>query len=86
MLSAIWVSTGKSARAILIHWALQPVASSESDNTIARMVFDFEIPLKIGFELDFMMKLLLCFGCYWFRILTTCRFADYNAMQAAIGN
>jgi hypothetical protein len=53
MFSAIWVRTGKSASAMLIHCALQPVAISEIDNTIARIVFDFEI------ELNFMMKLLL---------------------------
>jgi hypothetical protein len=40
---------------MLIHWALQPVASSEIDNTIARTVLDFEIEFRIGFELDFMM-------------------------------
>src|SRR5271167_4380380 len=77
---AIWVSTGKSARATLIHCALQPVASSEIDNTIARTILDFEIELRVGFELDFMMKLLLGVGWYWFRALTLCRFADYNAM------
>jgi hypothetical protein len=35
MFRAIWISTGKSARSTLIHWALQPVAISEIDNTIA---------------------------------------------------
>jgi hypothetical protein len=35
MFRAIWISTGKSARAKLIHWVLQPVAISEIDNTIA---------------------------------------------------
>jgi len=28
-------------------------------STIARSVLDFEIEVRIGFELDFMMKLLL---------------------------
>src|SRR5580692_2136051 len=53
MFSAIWVSTGRSASAMLIHCALQPVAMREIDNTIARTAFDFEI------ELNFMVKLLL---------------------------
>src|ERR1700693_1059448 len=86
MFNAIWVSAGKSASAILIHWALQPVASSEIDKTIARTVLDFEIELRSEVELNFMMELLLGFGWYWFRVLTICRFADYNAMQAATGN
>jgi hypothetical protein len=53
------MSTGKSARATLIHWALQPVAISEIDNAIARIVLDFEIGLWAGLEFDFMMNLLL---------------------------
>src|ERR1022692_952330 len=59
MFRAIWVNTGKSARAMLIHCVLQPVASSEIDSTIARTVLDFEIELRIGIELDFMIRLLL---------------------------
>jgi hypothetical protein len=62
MFRAIWVSTGKSARATLIHWALQPVASSEIDNTIARTTLDFEVEFRIRFGLDFMMKFLLSSG------------------------
>src|SRR5208282_88756 len=80
MLRAIWVRTGKSASAMLIHWALQAVARSEIDNTIASSILDFEI------EFDFMMKFLLGSGWCCLRVLTTCRFADYNAMQAATGN
>jgi hypothetical protein len=59
MFRAIWVRTGRSARAMLIQLALQPVAISEMHSTIARSVLDFEIEVRIGFELDFMMKLLL---------------------------
>jgi hypothetical protein len=51
--SAICVSAGKSASAMLIHCVLQPVAISEMDNRIARSVLDFEI------ELEFIMQLLL---------------------------
>jgi hypothetical protein len=70
---------------MLIHWVLQPVAISEIDSTIARIVFDFEMVLSIGFELEFIMRLLLDFGCE-FRGLTIGRFADYNAMQPATGS
>jgi hypothetical protein len=59
MFRAIWISTGRSARAILIHWALQPVAINEIDNAIARIVLDFEIGVRTGLEFDFMMNLLL---------------------------
>jgi hypothetical protein len=59
MFSAIWVSTGKSARAILIHWALHPVAISEIDNAIARTVLDFAMGLWARLDFDFMMNLLL---------------------------
>jgi hypothetical protein len=62
MFRAIWISTGRSARAILIHWALQPVAINEIDNAIARIVLDFEIGVRTGLEFDFMMNLLLNFG------------------------
>jgi hypothetical protein len=45
MFNAICVSTGKSASATLIHWALQPVAISEilrtTDSRILVIEFDF---------------------------------------------
>src|SRR5580704_5980955 len=39
MFSAIWVRTGKSARATLIHCALHPVAAKEMLNTMASMIW-----------------------------------------------
>jgi hypothetical protein len=85
MFRAIWISAGKSARAMLIHCVLQPVAISEIDSTIARMVFDCEMVCSIGFELEFMMRLLLDFGIDF----DFGRFASSRTtmqMQAATGN
>jgi hypothetical protein len=70
--SAICVSAGKSASAILIHCALQPVAISEIDNTIARIVLDFEI------ELEFIVQLLL--GLFD----TGCAFLTFAGSRATI--
>jgi hypothetical protein len=64
---------------MLIHCALQPVVISEMDNTIARIVLDFEI------ELEFIMQLLLG----WLILVAPSdfrRFAGYNRMQPATGN
>jgi hypothetical protein len=86
MFRAIWISAGKSARAILIHWVLQPVAISEIDSTIARIVFDFEMVFVIGFELEFMMRLLLDFGCIGFDLERFAGSRTTMQMQAATGN
>jgi hypothetical protein len=45
MFSAIWVSTGKSANATLIHCALHPVAIKEMHNTTANTI----LPIKFDF-------------------------------------
>jgi hypothetical protein len=44
MFNAIWVSTGKSASATLIHWALHPVAINEmlKTNANATLIIDFD--------------------------------------------
>src|ERR1700690_829290 len=42
MFSAIWVRTGRSCKARLIHCALHPVVAIEIASTRARMVFDLE--------------------------------------------
>jgi hypothetical protein len=43
MFSAIWVSTGKSASATLIHWAPHPVVTREMLKTRASMILLVEI-------------------------------------------
>jgi hypothetical protein len=50
--NAICVSTGKSARATLIHWALHPVAINEMVNTTASTILLIEFEFMSAFSLS----------------------------------
>src|ERR1700732_287477 len=55
MFRAIWVSTGKSCKAMLIHCALHPVAAIAIASTRARKAFDLEL-VFIGFSIGKLLK------------------------------
>jgi hypothetical protein len=75
MFNAIWVRTGKSARATLIHCALHPVAAKEMLNTSANIIWVVDRVIDVAVE-DLVIR---------FRFMNASPYESFGRFELRIG-